>query len=211
MGLSLYTHYLAETLETDPELAEWFRRDLGLVNQMLVAKELPAHHEPSTYGTTKRRHVSDFPYSFLHYLRRAFALLHEDEPLTPLADGERPSEDPAVDNASAMMDSHLLCHSDAEGFYVPVDFDDILFDTEERGLPGGILGSSQGLMRELIKTAPALGIALDGGVLSDTEAARLYAEGEDESTPFWREKLVWLALYENARVSIDDKTLLVFA
>ncbi|HEY5758634.1 MAG TPA: hypothetical protein VIU34_22565 [Steroidobacter sp.] len=27
--------------------------------------------------------------------------------------------------------SHLLCHSDAEGFYVPIDFEDIIVDNED--------------------------------------------------------------------------------
>jgi len=30
----------------------------------------------------------------------------------------------------------MICHSDAEGFYVPVRFDEVIFDADDRGLAG---------------------------------------------------------------------------
>ncbi|MBL9013622.1 MAG: hypothetical protein JNL83_05580 [Myxococcales bacterium] len=42
-------------------------------------------------------------------------------------------------------------------------------------------------MAELVQTAPAIGIALDNGRLSDAEAAAIHADGGDE--PYYRERL----------------------
>ena len=211
MGLALSTGFLADMLQNDAEGADWIREQVGLVNTFLAEATLPPHVEPEGEGPAKARsHCDSFPYSFLHYLRRAFARVHEEQPVTPVADGEDPSADPCVEDAASMMSSHLLCHSDCEGFYVPIDFEEVIFDTEDRGLPGGMLGSSVRLLEELRAVAPAIGIELENGELSDAEATKVGAE-EQETNPFWHERLVWLALFENARVSVANKCLLVFS
>lgn len=210
MGLALSTGFLADMLAHDPEGAQWMRKNLVLLNELLGAQKLPLHNEPEQPGLVKpRAHVSSFPYSFLHYLRRAFARVREGLPVTPVVDGENPAKDRSIDEASSMFDAHLLCHSDCEGFYVPIDFSEVIFDVDKRGLPGGMLGSSVRLFSELAEVAPALGIKLENGQLSNEEAARLAVD--DESAPFWREQMVWLALYENARVSLANKSLIVFS
>lgn len=210
MGLAISTGYLADMLVNDAEGAEWFKKNLALVNELLAANGLPAHDEPEEQGPVQtREHCGSFPYSFLHYLRRAFARVREGQAVTPVLPDEEPADDPAIDSVGAAFDAHLLCHSDAEGFYVPIDFNNVIFDVGDRGLPGGMLGSTQRLMAELLEVAPALGINVTGGRLSDAEAAQLAAEN-DEAAPLWHERLVWLALYENARVSIANRCLLVF-
>jgi hypothetical protein len=208
MGLGISTHFLADMLAHDAEGAEWIQRNLGAVNEMLAERDLPPHIEPTTIATKMRQHCGSFPYSFLHYLRRAFAHVHEHLALTPVADGDDPAEDTAVEDAAALFDTHLLCHSDAEGYYVPIDFDEVIVDTDERGLPGGFLGSTQRLMAELAQTAPAIGIALEHGTLSDAEVEAINRDADDG--PYWRERLVWLTLFEAARVSLADKTMIVF-
>lgn len=107
------------------------------------------------------------------------------------------------------MDSHLLCHSDAEGFYVPIDFEDVIVDNEDRELPGGLLGSTQRLMAELVTVAPTLGIELKNGELSDAEAKRLNREAHKRAS-FWVEKIVWLSLFEAARISLKYKSVISF-
>jgi len=211
MGLALSTNFLADMLANDPEGAEWFRGQMELVNELLAAQGLPPHAEPETFGAVKARaHCGSFPYSFLHYLRRAYARTREypDRPLEPVRAGEDPAADPAVEDASSMLDSHLLCHSDCEGFYLPTELD-VIFDVDERGLAGGMLGSSVCLLRELVEVAPSIGIELQGGNLTDEAVAALAAE-EHEAARFGIERLVWLALYETARVSVANKTVLVF-
>ncbi len=73
-----------------------------------------------------------------------------------------------------------------------------------------MLGSSFMLQGELIAIAPALGIRLTQGKLSDQEAEKINSEAEAES-PLWIEKAVWLSLFEAARLSIQHKTAICFA
>lgn len=213
MGLAISVAYLAELLELDPEGAEWFEEDLVTANQLLQAAGLPTHEEPRELPPLQSRAGLDsFPYSFIHYLRRAYAHRCTNPAwiASPLPEGTKPTDDPVLEQVSEMFSSHLLCHSDAEGFYFPIDFEQILFaEAGQPQLPGGMLGSSYRLREELILVAPALGIALNNGELPDAEAARLntLAEADDG---LYREYTVWLSLYEAARLSIQHKAAIVF-
>lgn len=227
MGLAVCVGMLAELLEDDPESAEGFEEELAEVNCVLAAAGLPPHTEPrGPLDLDSRASIDGFPYSFIHYLRRAYAhrVLSPDWMATPLADDVDPTADPKIQALLDGCESHLLCHSDAEGFYVPVDFDEVLFDgdggdeeeaegdadiEEPAGLPGGMLGSSQRLLEELVFVAPALGIRLDDGRLSDEEAERIDAL-IDEDDGLYREYVSWLLLYESARLSIEHRTAIVF-
>ena len=227
MGLAVCVGMLAELLEDDPESAEGFEEELAEVNRVLAAAGLPPHTEPrGPLELDSRASIDGFPYSFVHYLRRAYAhrVLSPDWVATPLADDVDPTADPKIQALLDGCESHLLCHSDAEGFYVPVDFDEVLFDgdggdeeevegdadiEEPAGLPGGMLGSSQRLLEELVFVAPALGIRLDDGRLSDEEAERIDAL-IDEDDGLYREYVSWLLLYESARLSIEHRTAIVF-
>jgi hypothetical protein len=62
----------------------------------------------------------------------------------PCPDGENPAQDKAIDDQSSMLSSHLPCHSDCEGYYVPIDFGEPLFADEDAFAGAGMLGSSQG-------------------------------------------------------------------
>lgn len=215
MGLAISTHLLADLRHGDPEGEAWIRGMLQGVQEVLAENGLPTWEEPEDFpreGTPRvRAHVGSFPYSYLHYLRRAYALLRErpGQPLTPTEE-LTDADDLIIADASTLFDSHLLCHSDAEGLYVPVDIGDPLFELDTPRVPGGgMLGSCVGLLRELRLVAPALGISLDAdGQLSDQEAQAL-ARVED-SDPFRREKIVFLALWENARVSLAHHSALIF-
>jgi hypothetical protein len=227
MGLAVCVGMLAELLEDDPESAKGFEEELAEVNRVLAAAGLPPHTEPrGPLELDSRASIDGFPYSFIHYLRRAYAhrVLSPDWMATPLADDVDPTADPKIQALLDGCESHLLCHSDAEGFYVPVDFDEVLFDgdggdeeeaegdadiEEPAGLPGGMLGSSQRLLEELVFVAPALGIRLDDGRLSDEEAERIDAL-IDEDDGLYREYVSWLLLYESARLSIEHRTAIVF-
>lgn len=227
MGLAVCVGMLAELLEDDPESAEGFEEELAEVNRVLAAAGLPPHTEPrGPLELDSRASIDGFPYSFIHYLRRAYAhrVLSPDWMATPLADDVDPTADPKIQALLDGCESHLLCHSDAEGFYVPVDFDEVLFDgdggdeeeaegdadiEEPAGLPGGMLGSSQRLLEELVFVAPALGIRLDDGRLSDEEAERIDVL-IDEDDGLYREYVSWLLLYESARLSIEHRTAIVF-
>jgi hypothetical protein len=77
---------------------------------------------------------------------------------------------------------------------VPVDFGDPLFLPEHAGAAGGgMAGSSHGLLAELLRCVPALGIQVDpDGTLSDDDAARVFGLSDDAD--FGSESTVRLTL-----------------
>ena len=83
-----------------------------------------------------------------------------------------------------------------------------LEDAKQRGIAGENVGSCPGLLRELAMVAPALGIRLEGGQLSDAEAARVYAASTRKEGPCWREQVAWLALWEKARTAMRHGAML---
>lgn len=173
-----------------------------MVNRVLRDAALPEHLEPEELPTVRSRALCvGFPYSFIHYLRRAHAHCRSDPsaPVEPVASGEDPSEDERVEELVYDLSSHLICHSDAEGFYVPVRFGEVLTDRE---LAGQCLGSSPVLLQELKVCAPALGIHLDAtGTLCDAEAERVNDQASKNGAIF-RELTAWIALWEAARLSV---------
>jgi len=211
MGLAVEVGALAGLAEVDPEGAEWLEQGLAVANRLLAEAGLPQHTEPVALAVPpSRASLCSFPYSFIHYLRYAYAHRVADPAWTaaPLPDSLEPCDDPIVQRELERMSSHLVCHSDAEGYYLPVEFTDLLFDEADE-LPGGVLGSSYRLASELVFVAPALGIALQNGQLSDEEAARVDTlSAIDEG--LYREHAAWLALYEAARLSIACRTAIVF-
>lgn len=211
MGLAIEVGVLAYLVEHDVEGAEWVAEELEKINEALRTAGLPTHAEPRTLPTLKSRCSTDsYPYSFLHFLRRVVAR-RLNNPVwlaTPLVEGEDPADDPIVGRELQAMRSHVICHSDAEGYYVPIDFNEIVF-VEDASVPGGgIVGSSQRVLDELVAVAPALGIVLNGSELSDAEAQRIDAETDE--LPLFIERLVWLSLFEAARLSVEHRTAICF-
>lgn len=210
MGLAISVGFLEDMLENDLEGAQWFRDNLAQLNRVLEQHNLQPHHEPERLPERASRAAClSFPYSFLHYLRRVYAHVVQNPNwrAEPLEKGEDPTKDSVLDEELYMFSSHLLCHSDAEGYYVPQDFRDVIFDDD---IPGGMTGSSHQLMRELVMVAPALGITLENGELSDAEATRVNEVSASDQGLFI-EYTVWILLFEAARLSIKHNTLIVFS
>jgi hypothetical protein len=212
MGLALSVGYLEglEGPDSDPEGAEWFREALQHLNAFLRKQGLPEHHEPTTLPRLRyRRHWCSFPYSFTHHLRRAVAYARRAPDKFAAIDREAdPTEDEYLDRElSVHFGCHLICHSDCEGYYVPLDFPEPLYSDDEDKIPGCMVGSSVRLLAELRQAATLLEIALDAdGRLSDPEAERL----KDEAHRYHLERMVWFAFYEVAQASVDHKSLIVF-
>lgn len=205
MGLAISSGELAYTLKEDPEGAEWIEKDLVIINSKLKKNGIKEHTEPKDLPEVKMSCIEGFPYSFLHYLRRIYALDYLGKEVTPTNGDLTKQDDDIIDEASEMMDSHLLCHSDAEGYYVPIEFDDVIFSEE---IPGGMLGSSYKLFSEIIKIANRIGIEVkDGEISSDTYNELSEA---NEEHPYYIERVVWFALYENCKNSIQNNTLISF-
>lgn len=75
---------------------------------------------------------------------------------------------------------------------------------------GGIVGSSYGLLDELVALAPHLSIALeDDGSLPLHEADRLYQVSRSGKGEHHQEVCAWLALHEAAELSIIYGTAIV--
>ncbi|SFH69959.1 hypothetical protein SAMN05421753_102129 [Planctomicrobium piriforme] len=213
MGLVVSVGVLADLSENDEEGAAWFRDALEQINEVLVEQGYPEHHEPEQLPEMEcRDEVAGYPYLFLHYLRRFYAQASHNpdwEP-TPLPEEADPTDDPLLEEQMGQLSSHLLSHSDAEGFYLPLDFTEIIVDeTDQDRIVGGLLGSSYRLLEELVSIAPQLGIQLNGNTLSDEEAEKINSDTEAE-LEFWIEKIVWISLYEAARLSIEHRTAIVF-
>lgn len=212
MGLAVEVGMLADLLDNDEEGAEWLRESLANANAVLTELSLPTHSEPESLPSLDDRSIiGSFPYSFLHHLRRAYARWRQnpEQLATPCPEDQDPAFDPVIDEESCMFDSHLLCHSDCEGFYFPIDFTDVIIDDKDQGrIAGGLLGSSYRLHEELITMAPCLGISNAEG-LSDTAADEIRAAVETESE-LWIEKGVWLTLYEACRLSKQHGTAICF-
>jgi hypothetical protein len=219
MGLAVNVGLLGYWLQQeDNEAAEEFRESMGQVNEVLAEKGLPQHQEPENIGIVKRQGVSiisGFSYSCLYHLRRIYALTINDQDWipTPTPPGGSPADDDVIEEETDMLESHLLCHSDCAGYYLPIDFIDIIVDIkEENRISGGILCSSYRLMEELVLIAPKLGIELQAGQLSDEEAKKVSAaQNPNSGDDFWNEKTAWLCLFEAARLSIEYKTAICFS
>ncbi len=205
MGLAITSGEYAYFLEEDPEGAEWLEEDLLKINLALKEKGFREHTEPKKIPETNMSCIEGFPYSFLHYLRRVYALNELGEKITP-TNGEITEQDESIiEKVSGKLSSHLLCHSDAEGYYVPIEFNDVIFNSE---LPGEILGSRQKLFSEIIKIANLINIEVIDNSISEITESEL-AEA-NENNPYYIERVVWFALYENCKNSIEHNTLISF-
>jgi hypothetical protein len=202
MGLAISVGIEREFLGYDEEAIAYYRSQFRALSAELAKHDI-LWSEPAldaTPGVPPNRSPDGFGYSTIHYLRRASALQRRGDEVTPVPPGEQPDSEPASEETYDLS-SHLICHADDSGYYIPVNFADPLF------LELGDVCSSNRLLSELTACASAIGILLDkDGTLSDAEAARVAAyEG-----PYSNEWMAWLALYEAARISIATGHALVF-
>lgn len=212
MGLTMEVGLLADFNEHDPEAADWVREDLKAINKLLAHRGLGPHNEPEVLPEPQWRVDTDgCPYESIHYLRRFYSRCKSNpgwRPV-PLKDEEDPLEDEFYNKEVEKLESHLVCHSDAEGYYLPIDFAPLLMGEEEGEVTGDIVGSSYQLMRELVSIAPKLGIELINGELTDDAAEKLNEQIENEDQ-FQNEKLAWFNFFESARLSIEHKSVIAF-
>lgn len=205
MGLGVAVGMRSE-LEGDPEGLASFEAQLAVVNLLLQEHGHPVHQEGvMPEGAQSRAMCDSFPYGFIHHLRHAYAWARQ-RPGESLPGIERlgPAENARLEHELGRLESHLLVHSDAEGLYVPVDFDEPLCDPR---LPGGMLGSTVRLKRELMTIAPLLGVTVVAGELDDGAMAGLDVEDDD---PHHREKTVFATLWEACRLSLAHRVAIVF-
>lgn len=215
MGLSVEVGYLSDLLSADEDGAKSFLEEIAVLNTYLSSCGLVPHQEPESCEVYS---ADMFGYSGLHYLRRIAAHLELRGKLPEPGDRDA-SKDPVLENYFDLVNSsrkrgydHLIYHSDAEGFYLPQQFDTVRFPPEELKIPGGMLGSSPQLLAEMKRLAQALQLPLD----LDPEAEEVWeaADSQGEGDLMWQrygvESFICLRLFHAAQHSIANSALIVF-
>lgn len=174
MGLSLEVGILPELKAYDEEGYRYSLDQFRALNQCLAQAGLAQHVEPDQVEGGFACDLGS--YSHLHHLRRLAAHLALGKPLPPPTDDDA-TKDPVVAAyyepprpgllarllgraPAARRFEHLMLHSDAEGYYLPLDFPSVLFPDSELGIAGAMVGSAPRLRAECLELASALGFPL---------------------------------------------------
>ncbi len=202
IGVGWLAHW-SRTLDADEfkEQAAIFVR----LNEVLVAAKMRPHEEPLDIAEKDVFETRVGSAQMLHAVRRlaAFVALRQRLP-TPDERELTPTADPALTRfykahktyCELVNDypvltrvlrfgrpgpryAHLVWHSDAEGFYLPRDFREVVMDLSgiERGV-GGMVGSSVRLLDECSELARLIGLPAD----IDMDAEELWEAGERPRT-----------------------------
>ena len=225
MGLVICVGFAAGADEADSEYQEYFEQQLEAVNEVLESFGLPRHEEPFDLDDEHLFEWEMYGYGGLHYLRRVAAHLalrgelpepgDEDAADDPvLADYNRIFEAAfARGEAAEMPFQHLIVHSDAEGYYVPVEFDAVLVPEASLEIAGGMIGSSHALLRECRELAAALELPED--ISADEEALLEAAENQGGGEAKWErygvESFTCARLMRACEVSVETGAAVVFA
>jgi hypothetical protein len=178
MSLSLCVGQLADCIAVkDRDCVRRMRRALEKINEVLKANELPEHHEPERVQGGKRW-TCRIAGHYLTPLRRLAAHVRqrlindegdEDEFDTWPEPWDRVwsvgYQDPILeeyyDDGGELFD-HLMYHSDYQGYYVPIDFDDPLYPRGELEEElGGPIGSTRFLLSDCEEVARMIHLPTD--------------------------------------------------
>lgn len=230
MGLALVVGILSDLKKEDPEGFAAHSGYFDGANALLAANKAAPHEEP-TDGEVWDAEM--YGYSGLHYLRRLAAHVDMGGKLPGPGD-ENSSDDErlaayfqdVIDGTPGFLQSllgkkskflrgfdHLIVHSDAEGFYLPADFPEVLFGDDQTEIPGGMVGSAPRLLKECERLARILEIPPD--ITKDSEELWVAADTQGEGDAVWQqygvESFTCVALIEGCRKSIETGAALVFS
>lgn len=225
MGLTLCVGVPSEIRESDPEYVNYLEQQVEVINGVLESFGLPPHREPFDVEDERTFECEMIGYSGLHYLRRLAAHLALGRELPPPGD-DGATSDPVLSDYDRIFDAsfargessgipfqHLIVHDDGEGYYLPVEFDDVIIPDASLEIAGGMLGSSHALLRECRELAQAL--ELPEGLLLEDESVLDAVESQGEGEAKWErygvESYTCLALIEACEASIDTGAAVVFA
>ncbi|MHC4249917.1 MAG: hypothetical protein ACYS9X_12390 [Planctomycetota bacterium] len=219
--------------QEDEGALESLKADLAQLNGLLRASGLPEHKEPVRSEGVLPVSYEMYGYSGLHHLRRLAALLRTGKSLSPVRDGEDPSCDPILDSYYSLCDwtvgengtsvfrspeeaggrfDHLVFHSDADGYYLPIAMDGVLVTWQEGDEYSKAVGSSGTLMQECEALAEAMGLPLD----LDPESEEVWNAADDQrpDATGWKrfgiEAFTCIRLYHAARASNATGAAVVF-
>lgn len=225
MGLALCVGVPLEIRESDPEYVAYFEQQVETINGILESFDLPAHREPFDMEDERTFECDMVGDSGLHYLRRLAAHLALGRELPPPGD-DGAASDPVLSDYYKIFDAsfgrgeathmpfqHLIVHGDAEGYYLPVEFDDVIIPDASLEIAGGMLGSSHALLRECRELARALELPEELSLEDEAlwEAVDNQGEGEAKWERYGVETYTCLALIKACEASVETGAALVFA
>jgi hypothetical protein len=217
MGLSITVGILNDLRLHDEEGFESYRKLFAQLDKWLIKQNLSPHNEPEKIAMGGS-YSCGFFYSMIHTLRRVAAHVAMSgkipKPMDPTAAAKDPVVQSFYDEYSVGGSSfdHLMFHSDAEGFYLPQEFKEVLFPPDELRIPGGMIGSSPALRKECLILAEKLGLPTDLNPESQEMQAYLI-EGKIGSAGWQRyptESYVCLHLLGACETSIESRAAIVF-
>ncbi len=204
MGLAIAVGWLALAAREEEEDLDLLRRSYDLLNEVLIEAGMERHHEPLDVPDDQIFEAEMWGYGGLHAIRRLAAYhacegrlpphaIYEDYPEDPMT--ERLNEDLLRNRKPGGWLSrgvlrrwlsrgersgrfeHLMLHSDCEGFYLPRDFEHVIFDraVPQREGVGGMVGSSTRLLDECKELASLIVLPED----IDVEADELWENAEN--------------------------------
>lgn len=244
MGLSLAVGLLAdETRAGQDGDVEFLHEQLDRLNDVLKRVGLPPHREPADIAVVETFSADLIGYGGLHMVRRLaahWALKGALPPPVPYSTEEDSmvsayyqknrsyAEKPSRGLLARLFGTklarpekpafrHLMFHSDSEGYYVPLPFEDVIFEHEQHddGL-GGMVGSSHGLLGECLELASLISLPADFDPEGHDIEAATNGLGDYECA----DGLVWKSypteayclgqLILGCRASIKNKAVLTF-
>lgn len=206
---------LADSDDAEGEYADAVRADFRVIRGLLDGAGVGPWDEPEL-DEQDTAWFDMWGYSGLHTVRRLAVHLAESARLPEPLAGRDATDDPLLKSAYAEPPedpagpfAHLIHHSDCEGYYVPVDFEQVIVD--ER-LTGGFLGSSVRLLTETRGIAAALGLPEDLDPESDEvfRATRAETPAGDGWQRYGIESYVCLRLIHAARHSLKTGAAIAF-
>jgi len=225
LGLALCVGVPSEIRESDPEYVAYFEEQVEVINGVLESFGLPPHQEPFDVEDERTFECEMIGFSGLHYLRRVAAHLALGKELPPPGD-DGAGSDPVLNDyyrifdasfargqATGMPFQHLIVHGDAEGYYLPVEFEDVIIPDPSLEIAGGMFGSSQALLGECRELARALEIPEDLSVDDEAllDAADTQGEGEAQWERYGIESYTCVALIRACEASVETGAAVVFA
>jgi hypothetical protein len=213
MGVVLHVGWLDEMRQCDSEGYRDAKKSFAAINKALRKEGVSEYEEPEdTNG--RDWYFKLAPSNGLAFLQRLAAYCQDDEDdmewPTP-GDPERmgnPLEDEVVEDVYSLLEvmafPHLIMHNPTWGYWVPVDFEEVIFPAKRLGI-GNLLGSSIRLKRECEQLATILRLPLD--LDPDDKSVWDAIERRGKSRTRWKKYGVeshnLLALYRACQHSVE--------